>query len=90
MPLYLYTCRACELEYEELYSTGEAPMRSIRCPLCGGYFERGVAMFNIGGRQEAIGTASGSDVQSGVGSRGVRHGVDCFCCGRPTRPSMPR
>lgn len=93
MPLYLYACRTCALEYEELYSIGQAPAQSIQCPLCGGYFERGVAMFNVGGRREAIRTASSdsdasSPLSSDVETGGVRHGVDCFCCARPARPSL--
>lgn len=78
MPLYVYTCRACELELEELHPLGQAPQRSIRCPLCGGYFERDVALFHVNGRKAAT-------IETGPG-RVIHHGVNCVCCSpRPTR-----
>ncbi len=73
MPLYVYTCRTCELEMEELHPLGEAPERGIRCPLCGGYFERDVALFHVGGQRQAM-ELNASAAQS------VRHGVTCPCC----------
>jgi putative FmdB family regulatory protein len=72
MPLYLYRCRRCELELEELHPLGQAPPESIRCPLCGGYFTREFALFSIGGRVENIDLREPSKV--------IRHGVNCPCC----------
>lgn len=72
MPLYVYTCRTCELELEELHPLGQAPPRSIRCLLCGGYFERDVALFHVSGRKPAA-------VMMGPG-HGTEHGVNCSCC----------
>ena len=81
MPIYVYTCRTCELEMEELYPLGEAPERGIRCPLCGGYFERDVALFHVGGRSQVVKLAP-----SAMEPREARlnHGVNCPCC-LPTR-----
>lgn len=72
MPLYIYTCRTCELELEELHPLGQAPAHSIRCPLCGGYFERDIALFHINGRKPA-------PIATGTG-RTINHGVNCVCC----------
>lgn len=72
MPLYLYACRTCELEMEELYPLGQAPERGIRCPLCGGYFKREIAPFNIG--------ATGRPAAAGPVALDARHGVNCPCC----------
>lgn len=77
MPLYVYTCRRCELEMEELYPLGEAPERSIRCPLCGGYFERDVALFHVGGRSQAVKL---NPTATEPGDARLTHGVNCLCC----------
>ncbi len=78
MPLYVYTCRTCELELEELHPLGQAPQRSIRCPLCGGYFERDIALFHVNGRKAV-------SIETGPG-RVINHGVNCACCTpRPAR-----
>lgn len=72
MPLYLYTCRTCELEMEELFPLGQAPEQGIRCPLCGNYFMRAIARFNVGVRSQlAIDRQAATD---------VHHGVNCQCC----------
>lgn len=81
MPLYVYSCRTCDLELEELYPLGQAPARGIRCPLCGGYFERDVALFHIGGRSQAVKLDASATEQ---GETWPDHGVNCPCC-RPTR-----
>jgi putative FmdB family regulatory protein len=73
MPLYVYTCRTCELETEELHPLGQAPARGIRCPICGGYFERDVALVNIGGKTQA--QTIGPDWASASA-----HPADCPCC----------
>ena len=72
MPLYLYSCHTCELELEELHPLGQAPLQSIRCPLCGGFFIRDVALFHVNGRKAA--PAANRPEQS------VRHGINCLCC----------
>ena len=77
MPIYVYSCRTCELEMEELYPLGQAPVRGIRCPLCGGYFERDVAIFHVGGRSQAMKLASSAMAQS---EARPNHGVNCPCC----------
>ena len=74
MPLYVYTCRTCDLELEELHPLGQAPERSIRCPLCGGYFERDVAPVNLGKRSTA-----GASLAAALDSA-VDHGGNCPCC----------
>ncbi len=77
MPLYVYTCRTCELEMEELYPLGEAPARGIRCPLCGGYFERDVALFHVGGRSQIVNLERSAPQ---TGATQTVHGVNCPCC----------
>jgi putative FmdB family regulatory protein len=77
MPIYVYSCRTCELEMEELYPLGQAPVRGIRCPLCGGYFERDVALFHVGGRSQPVKLASSAMEQS---EARPDHGVNCPCC----------
>lgn len=78
MPLYIYTCRTCELEMEELYPLGEAPARGIRCPLCGGWFERDVALFHVGGRSQTVKLDRSATDASGA--LPTKHGVNCPCC----------
>jgi len=73
MPLYLYECHTCELEMEELYPIGQAPDRSIRCPLCGGWFERVMAPVHSGGRSAHSSVSSWVDPQ-------LRHASECICC----------
>ena len=73
MPLYLYECHTCELEMEELHPIGQAPDRSIRCPLCGGWFKRVMAPVHTGGRSIQRSTAAILDPQ-------LRHDRDCVCC----------
>lgn len=81
MPLYLYSCRTCELELEELHPIGEAPAHSIRCPLCGGYFERDIAMFSVGGRAQPVALATNPlDGQEREVSPASAHGINCICC----------
>jgi putative FmdB family regulatory protein len=82
MPLYIYTCRTCELELEELHPLGQAPERSIRCPLCGGYFERDVALVNLG-KKSTVGASLADALATGS-----VHGVDCLCC-PPRRRNKP-
>ena len=77
MPLYVYACRRCELEMEELFPLGQAPARGIRCPLCGGYFERDVALFQVGGRSRPV--------NLDPPAAGIHHGVDCVCCAPPRK-----
>lgn len=79
MPLYLYSCRTCELELEELHPLGMAPTHSIRCPLCGGYFERDVAMFSVGGRAQPVAIANASEGQEREFAPAA-HGINCVCC----------
>lgn len=80
MALYLYQCARCELELEEMHPLGKAPERSIRCPLCGGWFERVIGTVNLLPNNPAsrIPTAN----PGSVGQPAVlhRHGVDCRCC----------
>jgi putative FmdB family regulatory protein len=77
VPLYVYSCRRCELEMEELYPLGQAPERGIRCPLCGGYFERDVALFHVGGRSQPV--------NLNPPAAAIHHGVNCACCTPPRR-----
>jgi putative FmdB family regulatory protein len=79
MPLYLYTCRTCELEMEELYPLGQAPERGIRCPLCGGYFMREIARVNIG--------ATGRPAATRPAAAETPHGINCPCCSPTPRRS---
>lgn len=72
MPLYVYACQACELELEEMHELGQAPEKSIRCPLCGGYFERIVSLFQArsGAHEETTPNET----------KPLIHGLDCVCC----------
>ena len=72
MPLYLYSCHTCELELEELHPLGQAPPQSIRCPLCGGFFTRDVALFHVSGGKAVPAVTTPKQP--------VRHGIDCLCC----------
>ncbi|MEM7134757.1 MAG: FmdB family zinc ribbon protein [Chloroflexota bacterium] len=86
MPLYVYACQTCELELEEMHALGQAPEKSIRCPLCGGYFERVVSLFQVRKRTDGQ-TDQNSTTHSQTDQNGTMpptHGVDCVCC-FPTR-----
>lgn len=58
---------------------GQAPERSIRCPLCGGYFERDIALFSVGGRTQTLQVAGEADEQVN-GFASPFHGINCYCC----------
>lgn len=73
MPLYLYECQTCELEMEELHPLGLAPARAIRCPICGGWFERVIA--NVHSR----GSAHRANFSS-MDTSPLQHGLNCICC----------
>lgn len=79
MPLYVYACHTCELELEELHPLGQAPERSIRCPLCGGYFERAPGLFHQGSAARCDGG------QEPKLPPRRRHAPGCPCC-FPARP----
>lgn len=76
MPLYAYACQTCELELEEMHPVGQAPEKSIRCPICGGYFERIATLFQVQGKTPSQWGQNGTKPSS--------HGSDCVCC-FPTR-----
>ena len=79
MPLYLFTCPTCELEAEELFPLGQVPEKLMRCPLCGGWFVRDLAIFHVGGRKQVASVRD--DIMA---TPATRHPLDCLCC-RPRR-----
>ena len=96
MPIYVYECQTCELELEEMHALGQAPERSIRCPLCGSYFERAISLFQVRKsthhQADPNGTADRQTDQNRTTdrqtdkklTRPLRHALDCLCC-RPMR-----
>lgn len=71
MPLYLFTCRECMIELEELrpISQADAP---LACPICLGECQRGLNL-------PALATAGAASVDKNA--KAVRrHPAACRCC----------
>lgn len=58
MPIFEYSCRACNTDFEELVLS---PRETVVCPSCqGGEIERKLSLFSTsGGGREPGGSASG-------------------------------
>ena len=73
MPLYVYSCPACEIEIEERRPIVEADMPVV-CPVCRDFCEREISTFGIG-------AARSSEAPAPTTARPVhmRHGPNCGC-----------
>lgn len=83
MPLYVYSCPACEVLVEELRPVGMTDWPPVECPVCKGLCEQEITSATIGGQARPMsGFQFSEPVRSEPASDpvGVLHGPSCPCC----------
>jgi putative FmdB family regulatory protein len=68
MPIYEYTCRDCNAQFEKFVRSMTAPAE-VKCPECGGtHVKRGWSVFGTaqaGGQFGSLGSAAASSCNTG-------------------------
>ncbi|MEM8533817.1 MAG: FmdB family zinc ribbon protein [Chloroflexota bacterium] len=74
MPLYIYTCEACDIDIEELRSTEMADWPPVECPVCHDLCSRAPSTFHVQRQSSAAKTTNSTN------TRPITHGANCVCC----------
>jgi putative FmdB family regulatory protein len=86
MPLYVYSCSACEIYVEELRPLGMADWPPVECPVCKGLCEQDVTTVTIGGQARPMSGFTPRPDRAAADPRhiedpvAVLHGPSCPCC----------